>query len=162
MFANVLKRKNWYHIDICIQTLYSVPSWSTFVSDYSLKSSWVWCNRLWGFLCHSSLQILPGSARLDGDRRWTVIFRSLQRCLIGFKSRPLKGIHGVVPKSLLHRVGCVLRVIVLLEGEQFGPVWGPELSGPGFHEGYIRPTSIQLFLNLSEGPSQFGWAASSR
>ncbi len=40
----------------------------------------------WGIFCHSSLQILSSSVRLDGDRRWTAIFRSLQRCSIGFKS----------------------------------------------------------------------------
>ncbi len=39
-----------------------------------------------GILCHSSLQILSSSVRLDGKRWWTAIFRSLQRCSIGFKS----------------------------------------------------------------------------
>ncbi len=39
-----------------------------------------------GILCHSSLQILSSSVRLDGKRWWTAIFRSLQRSSIGFKS----------------------------------------------------------------------------
>ncbi len=39
-----------------------------------------------GILCHSTLQILSSSVRLDGKRWWTAIFRSLQRCSIGFKS----------------------------------------------------------------------------
>ena len=39
-----------------------------------------------GIFCHSSLQILSSSVRLDGERWWTAIFRSLQRCSIGFKS----------------------------------------------------------------------------
>ncbi len=39
-----------------------------------------------GILCHSSLQILSSYVRLDGKRWWTAIFRSLQRCSIGFKS----------------------------------------------------------------------------
>ncbi len=39
-----------------------------------------------GILCHSSLQILSSSVRLDGKRWWTAIFRSLQRCSSGFKS----------------------------------------------------------------------------
>ena len=39
-----------------------------------------------GILCHSSLQILSSSVRLDGERWWTAIFRSLQRCSIGFRS----------------------------------------------------------------------------
>src|SRR4029434_7814502 len=39
-----------------------------------------------GILCHSSLQILSSSVRLDGERWWTAIVRSLQRCSIGFRS----------------------------------------------------------------------------
>ena len=39
-----------------------------------------------GILCHSSLQILSSSVRLDGEHWWTAIFRSLQRCSIGFRS----------------------------------------------------------------------------
>ncbi len=42
--------------------------------------TWIWGS------CHSSLQILSSSVRLDGKRWWTAIFRSLQRCSIGFKS----------------------------------------------------------------------------
>ena len=39
-----------------------------------------------GILFHSSLQILSSSVRLDGECWWTAIFRSLQRCSIGFRS----------------------------------------------------------------------------
>ena len=39
-----------------------------------------------GSFSHSSLQILSSSVRLDGERCCTAIFRSLQRCSIGFKS----------------------------------------------------------------------------
>ncbi len=74
-----------------------------------------------GILCHSSLQILSSSVRLDGKRWWTAIFRSLQRCSIGFKSGllagPFKNSHGVVVKPLLRYFSCVLRVIVLLESK---------------------------------------------
>ncbi len=73
-----------------------------------------------GILCHSSLQILSSSVRLDGKRWWTAIFRSLQRCSIGFKSGLWLGhsrSHGVVVKPLLRYFSCVLRVIVLLEGK---------------------------------------------
>ncbi len=56
-----------------------------------LESFGVWCNKIciWigGFFVHSSLQILSSSFWLDGDHPWTAIFRSLQRCSIGFKSR---------------------------------------------------------------------------
>ncbi len=72
-----------------------------------------------GILCHCSLQILSSSVRLDGKRWWTAIFRSLQRCSIGFKSGlwPFKNSHRVVVKPLLSYFSCVLRVIVLLEGK---------------------------------------------
>ena len=39
-----------------------------------------------GSFSHSSLQNLSISVRLDGERRCTAIFRSLQRCSIGFRS----------------------------------------------------------------------------
>jgi hypothetical protein len=42
MLANLLKSFKY----INIQTLYSVLCWSTFGSDYSLKSSWVWRYKL--------------------------------------------------------------------------------------------------------------------
>ncbi len=58
-FRNVckcIKKKNWNnHIYISIQTLYSVLSWSTFGSDYRLKSFWVWRNKL----CTPGLDFLP-------------------------------------------------------------------------------------------------------
>ena len=114
-----------YHTDMSIQTLYSVLSWSTFSSHYSLDSSWVWCDRLCkpGFgeisailLCRSSQAV-----RLNGSGQWTAIVRSLQRCEIAFKSEalagPLKDIYRVFPKPLLRCLGCVLRVIVLLESK---------------------------------------------
>ncbi len=73
-----------------------------------------------GILCHSSLQILSSSVRLDGKRWWTAIFRSLQRCSIGFKSGLWLG-HSRQSQSfvkpLLRYFSCVLRVIVLLEGK---------------------------------------------
>uniref|UniRef100_A0A4W5P770 Protein-glutamine gamma-glutamyltransferase 2 n=1 Tax=Hucho hucho TaxID=62062 RepID=A0A4W5P770_9TELE len=40
-----------------------------------------------GSFSHSSLQILSNSVRMEGKRCCTAIFRSLQRCSIGFKSR---------------------------------------------------------------------------
>ncbi len=74
-----------------------------------------------GILCHSSLQILSSSVRLDGKRWWTAIFRSLQRCSIGFKSGLWLGHSRTVTelfvKPLLRYFSCVLRVIVLLEGK---------------------------------------------
>jgi len=51
---------------------------------------WVWCYKLgnyfWAVFPHCSLQNLSGSIRLDEERRYTAIFRSLQRCSIRFNS----------------------------------------------------------------------------
>ncbi len=57
-----------------------------------------------GILCHSSLEILSSSVRLDVKRWWTAIFRSLQRCSIGFKSGLWLG-HSRTVTDLFH-VSC--------------------------------------------------------
>ena len=44
------------------------------------------------------------------------LFSGFQRCSIWFKSG-LKDIQRLVPKPLLRCLGCVLRVVILLEGE---------------------------------------------
>ncbi len=46
MSVNLFKRTKLKY-PICIQTLYSVFSWSTFGSNYSLESFWAWRNKLW-------------------------------------------------------------------------------------------------------------------
>ena len=57
-----------------------------------------------------------GAAQLLSDAQ---LFSATFRCSMGFKSGfwPLKDIQRLVLKPLLHCPGCVLRVIVLLEGE---------------------------------------------
>ena len=113
-----------YHIYNSIQTLYSVLYWS-FSSDYSLKSSWVWCYKLgkpvfeefhpffsadplklcqvgWGVSLHSYLQ---------------VSVEMFIRVQVWALAGPLKDIQKLVPKQLLTCFGCVLRVFVLLKGE---------------------------------------------
>ena len=74
--------KQKYNINIfSIQTLYSVLS--TFGSNYSLESSWVFCTPGFG---DSSLHILSSSVRLDG------VGGRLSRFLIGFKPVQPKGL----------------------------------------------------------------------
>lgn len=47
IFVNILKINNKeHHIHLSVQTLYAVLSWSTFCSDYSLKTSLVWRDKL--------------------------------------------------------------------------------------------------------------------
>ena len=70
--------------------LYSVLCWSTFGTITALNRLGYDATSLahlyLGSFFHSSLQILTSPVRLDRESRCTAIFRSLQRCLIGFKS----------------------------------------------------------------------------
>ncbi len=92
-----------------------------------------------GILCHSSLQILSSSVRLDGKRWWTAIFRSLQRCSIGFKSGLWLG-HSRTVTELLWSHSFVILAVCLGSLScwkvNLRPVWGPEHSGEGFRPGY--------------------------
>ena len=106
--------------------------------DYSLNSSWVWRNKLGtpvfgeflpffsadpiklyqngcGALLHSYFQVSP-----------EMFDRVQARALAG----PLKDIQRLVPKPLLRCPGCVLRVVVLLEGPslRFWVFWSRFLS----------------------------------
>ena len=60
------------------------------------------CQVGWGALQHSYLQVFP--EMFDRVQVW--VFPG-----------PLEDIQRLVPKPLLHCLGCLLRVIVLLEGE---------------------------------------------
>ena len=60
------------------------------------------CQVGWGVSLHSYFQVSP--EMFD----WVQV-RAL--------AEPLKDIQRLVPKQLLHCLGCVLRVVVLLEGE---------------------------------------------
>ena len=83
--------------------------------DKLCAQSWIWvflpffsadplklCQVVWGPSVGSHFQVSSEMAN------WVQV-----RALAG----PIKDIHRVVPKPLLHCLGCVLRVIVLLEGE---------------------------------------------
>lgn len=50
-----------------------------------------------GIICHSSLQILLSSTRLDGECWWTAISRSLQWRSIGMLSLTRRPVRGRVP-----------------------------------------------------------------
>ena len=59
-----------------------------------------------GSFSHSPLQSLSRSVRLDGERRCTAIFRSLQRCSIWFKSGLWLG-HSRTCRDLSRSHSCV-------------------------------------------------------
>ena len=73
-----------------------------------------------GSFPHSSLQILSSSISLEGSVT-AQLFSGLSRVIdvvqVWALAGPLKDIQRLVPKPLLRCLGCVLRVVVLLEGE---------------------------------------------
>ena len=94
-------------------------NWSTFGSNYSLEPVWVCCNKLCspglGIFCHSSLQILSNSIRLDSH--FQISPEMFVRVQVQALTGPLQDIPSFVPKPLLCCPGCVLWDIVMLEGE---------------------------------------------
>ena len=63
-----------------------------------------------GSFSHSYLQSLSSSVRLDGERRCTAFFRSLQRCLIEFKSGLWLG-HSRTFKDLSRYNSCIVLAV---------------------------------------------------
>ena len=119
MFANLLNKKIYiYHIYISIQTLNSVLCWITFFSVITALSllgyaSWTSLAHLYlRSFSHSSLQILSSYVILDRKRCCTAIFRSLQRCLIGFKSGLWLG-HSRRFRDLSQSHSCVVLAVWL-------------------------------------------------
>ena len=64
------------------------------------------CQVGWGVLLHSYFQVSP--EMFDRVQVWAL-------------AGPVKDIQRLVPKPILHCLGCVLRVVVLLEGEPSPP-----------------------------------------
>ena len=110
-----------YHIYIKTQTLYSVLCWSTFGSGYSLLR-YDDTSLAHLYLGVSPILLCKSSQALSG-RMGSVaaqLFSGLPRDVwvqVWVLAGPLKDIQRLVPKTLLHCLGCVFRVVVLLEGE---------------------------------------------
>ena len=108
-----------------IQTLYSVLCWSTFGSDYSLESSWVWRFKLGIPVFGEFLPFFSADPRKLCQVGWGALLHSysqvsqemLDRVQVRALAGPLKDIQSLVSKPLLHCLCCVLRVVVLLEVE---------------------------------------------
>ena len=115
----------WNITFTCIQTLYSVLCWSTFGSDYSLKSSWLWRYRLgtpvFGeflpFLTADPLQLCQVGWEASLHSYFQVSPEMFDPVQAPALAGTLKDIQRLVPKPLLRCPGCVLRVVVLLESE---------------------------------------------
>ena len=150
VYKFMTKNKLKYHIKISIQTLYSVLCWSTFGSDYSrvflgmMPQAWHTC--IWGvspiLLCRSS-QALSGWMGSVAAQLFSGLSRDQLGSSLG-SGWPLKDIQKLVLKPLLRCPGCVLRVVVLLEGE---PSPQSEHSGAGFIKGLSVLCSHHLSLN---------------
>ena len=151
IFAHLFK-KYIYHISISIQTLYSVLCWSTFGSDYSLESSWVWRYKLGEILPFISADPLKlcqvgwGASQLS---YFQVSPEMLDRVQVQSLAGPLKDIQRLFPKPHLRCLGCVLRVVVLLEGEP-----SPQsevMSAP--EQVFIKDLSVLCSVHLSLDPN---------
>ena len=102
-----------------------------------------------GSFSHSSPQILSNSVRLDGGRRCTAIFQVSPEMFDWVQVRalaePLKDIQRLVPKPLLRCLGCVLMVVVLMEGKL-----SPLSEVPSTHEQvFIKDLSVLCSNHLS-------------
>ena len=102
-----------------------------------------WYTCVWGvspILLRRSPQALSGC---------TTIFRSLQRCSIQVQVQALAGslknIQRLFPKPLLLCLGCVLRVVVLLEGE---PSPQSEILS-ALEQVFINDLPVLCFVHLS-------------
>ena len=106
-----------------------------------------------------SLHILSSSVRLDWERCCTAVFQvspeMLDRVQVRALAGPLKDFQRLVPKPLQHCLGCMLRAIVLLEGET--SEIGPERSGTAFHKGslYFGPFIFPSILTNLPVSGQF-------
>ena len=90
--------------------------WSTFGRDYSLESSWLWRYKLgipvFGeFLPFFSVDSLK-LCQVGWECRCTAIFRSFQRCSIGFKSGLLLG-HSRTFRDLSRSHSCMVLAVCL-------------------------------------------------
>ena len=126
MFANWYKKQQLKcHIYISIQTVYSVLCWSTFGSDDSLEYSWVWRYKLgtpvFGeflpFFSADPLKLCQVECGASLHSYFQVSPEMFDRVQVQALAGPLKDIQRFVPKPLLGFLDCVLRVVVLVEGE---------------------------------------------
>ena len=141
VLANVSQIESWYHIYRSIQTLYSVLCclgyYATSLAPLYLGSFSFFCadplKLCWGASLHSYFQVSPE------------MFDQVEvRALAG----PLKDLQKCVPKPLLNCLGCVLRVLVLLEGE---PSSQSEVLS-SLEQVFIKDLSVSCAVHLSLDP----------
>jgi hypothetical protein len=101
---NTLLKPLWQRLQPRVFLGMTLQAWHTCIWGVSQSSLQILssCSVGWGALLHSCFQVSP-----------EVFDRVQVRTLAG----PLTDIQRLVPKPLLHDLGCVLRVVVLLESE---------------------------------------------
>ncbi len=117
--VDLLKTNNNYnnntfkktHTCISIHSLCSIPCWNTFGTNYSLKSFWVWCNKLWSSSFGNYLPFFSSPLHLSST------FSGFSRNIWLGSSSGCGWATQEHSQSCLSYSCCVLRVIVLLEGK---------------------------------------------
>ena len=103
-------------------TLYSVLCRSTFGSDYSLESSWVWRYKFGTPVFGEFLAFFSADpvklCQVGGEASLHSYFQvPPQMFVVQALAGPLKDIQRPVQKPLLRCLDCVLSIVVLLESE---------------------------------------------
>ena len=139
MFANLLLITPKYYIYISIQTLYSVLCWSTFGSDYSFASSWVWCYKLGTPVFGEFLPFFSADPLKLCQVWWGASLHSyFQVSLeIGFKSGLWRCHSRTCPEATTALSWLCALGHCPVGRWTFAPVWGPERSGAGFNQGSL-------------------------
>ncbi len=96
--------------------------------------TFLWVRAAWIF------QILSSSVWLDGKRWWTAIFRSLQRCSIGFKSGLWLGHSRTVTELTFFSISYNIDI----NHDINLPLMGKEMLTETFTHTYVAPLLLQL------------------
>ena len=149
-----------YNISISIETFYSVlwaPQYSVHFWQRLQPQVFLgmtlqaWHSCIWGvspiLLCRSS-QALSGWMGRVTAHLFSVLSRDVDRVQVRALAGPLKDIQRLVPQPLLHCLGCVLRVVVLLEGEP-----SPQYEVlSALEQVFIKDLSVVFSIHLSFDP----------
>ncbi len=121
---------------------------------------------IWGSSAIPPCRSSPDSVRLDGKRWWTAIFRSLQRCWIGFKSGLWLGHSRTVTELLWSHSFVILAVClgslscwkVNLQAQSevlstLEKVFVQDIPVLGQHSSFPRLQPVVLSLQLKNTPT---------
>ena len=129
---SALLKRLWQRLQPRVFLGMTLQAWHTCIWEVSPFSSLKVCQVVWGVSLHSYFQVSPE------------MFDQVQfRALAG----PLKDIQTLVPKPLLCCLGCVLRVLVLLEGEPTSQAEVLSALEQVFIKNLSLLCSFHLFLN---------------